>query len=194
LLRVIVVSFLAELVATTGLTMVTVLGAAWAGVITGAFAATAADLPGCAVPVPVAATVLVPGVAAVTAVAFPAFGAGRLDAGAGFFEAIVPVAVAVSTAGPGDVADAHGSAVCAPVCGAAFLWWKSDVMPDTAVAAVATVEVAWPAAFCATPEPVAAATFIAVPAAPPLLQGEAPGTTPAASAAPLEAPFVRPSK
>ena len=125
-------SFFTEGVATTGFTVVGVLTVATTGVVTGAFAVTVADVPGCALPVPVAATVLVPGVAAATGVAFATLGPGRLDVGAGFFEAIVPAAVAVATAGPGDVAgadcatpagvaDAHGSAVCAPVCGCAFL-------------------------------------------------------------------------
>jgi hypothetical protein len=74
LLRETIVSFLAKLVATTGLTVLTVLGAAWAGVVTGAFAATAADVPGCVLPVPVTAAVLVPGVAAEIDVGFVAVG------------------------------------------------------------------------------------------------------------------------
>ena len=100
MLRVTAVSFFAEGVATTGF--------------------------------PVEATVLVPGVDTAAGVAFATVGPGPLGAGAGFFEAIVPAAVAVATAGPGDVAgadfvtsagvaDAHGSAGCAPGCGCAFL-------------------------------------------------------------------------
>jgi hypothetical protein len=71
--RVIAVSFFAEDVATTGLTVVAVLAVATAGVVTGAFV-TALDLPICAPPVPVTAAVLVPGIAAEIDVAFVAVG------------------------------------------------------------------------------------------------------------------------
>ena len=125
------VSFFAEVVATTGLTVGAVLAVVTAGVATGTFAIPA-DVPGCAVPAPLATTVFPAVGAAMADVVLATVEPGRPGVGAGFFEAIAPAAVEVATAGPGDVADAacatpagaapaHGSAVCALAGACPFL-------------------------------------------------------------------------
>lgn len=159
-------SFFAGVAAATVLTVVTVLSVAAADVTAWVLVAVG-DAPGRVLVVPVAADVPAAGVAATTGVAFTEVGLGRVVVAVGFFDAMAPAAVAVAATGPGDVAitgcaavpvgadcataagvaDAHGSALCAPEGGCAFLCLKRDVMPETVEVAVAIVEVAWPAVF-----------------------------------------------
>lgn len=163
-------SFFAAVGAAPALTVVTVLGVATGGVVTGWVLATVGEGPGIVLAVPLAAGAPTAGVVAAPGVAFTGVGTGRPAVAAGFFDAMEPPADAVATTGPGvvvadgpptapavrmvagcvpaaGVADAHGSAPgAAEGCGA-FLCLKSDVMLETVDVAAATVDPACPAAF-----------------------------------------------